>query len=79
MKSPQKIVFDGPKRLRSGAEYEKVRRELLRDIAQRYRDPRTLASFWGRLWVDIKVRREVRAELKKQFPTGALFVVPVMK
>ncbi len=70
---PPKIVVDGPQRLRRGDNYEEVRKQLLVEIAQRFELQRAGASIWGRICIDLRIRREVRAELMKRFPEGALY------
>jgi hypothetical protein len=79
MKPVSKIVFDGPERYREAGNYVAVRRRILDEVTQRYREETTRAGFWGRLWIEAKIRREVRAELKKLFPSAALHVSHAVK
>ncbi|MFT3781532.1 MAG: hypothetical protein QM790_05895 [Nibricoccus sp.] len=75
MKEPKSnIVFDG-RRLREGEDYTAVKRRLLLEVQRQHEDELRRASFWQRLWLRVKMRREVHAELKKQFPPAALHFV----
>ena len=77
--SDSKIVADGMRRLRVVKDYPAVRKRLLADVACRYDEEKKRASFWRRLWLEVKIRREVRAELQKEFPRAALYIVAATK
>lgn len=74
---PAQIVVDGPQRLHDAKNHAQVRKALLVEVAQRHAVERAGASLWRRFWIDVKVQREVRRELQKQFPPGALHLVRV--
>ena len=69
-----RIVSDGPERLRDAGEFAEERRRLLAELAQRTYREGNLTSFLQRLWLELKLRRAVRREMKKKFPPGALYV-----
>ena len=78
MKVPQnQIVVDGPRRLHDAKNYAEVRKALMVEVAQRHAAERAGASFWRRFWIDLKFHYEVRLELQKHFPTGALHLMPL--
>ncbi len=69
-----KIVADGAQRLREAKVYPEIRKHLLIEVARRFEAEKKSASFWRRLWLEAKIRREVSGELKKQFPPAALHI-----
>ncbi len=69
------IVADGPKRHRDANDYAAIRARLLTALTQRHDAELRRASFFHRLWIAVKIRRAVRAELRKIFPPGALHLV----
>ncbi len=68
------VVADGPERLRAAADYAAVRQRIVAEVRQRHRAEPGSASFWREVWLAVKIRREVQAELRKVFPPGALHV-----
>jgi hypothetical protein len=77
--SDSKIVADGMRRLREVKDYPAVRKRMLADVACRYKEEKKRASFWRRLWLEVKVRREVRVALQKEFPPSALYIATTTK
>jgi hypothetical protein len=75
MKSNPRIVVDGIRRLRGSKEYGAVRTRLLSEARARHTEEIKVASFWRRIWLNLKIEREVRAELNKMCPPGALYAV----
>jgi hypothetical protein len=73
--SDSKIVSDGARRLREAKDYLALRKRLRAEVAQRYADELERAPFWRRLWLEMRIRREVSAELEKEFPPAALHIV----
>lgn len=69
-----KIVADGAQRLREAKDYSAARRRILSEVRGRHRAEVKNASFWRRLRLEVQIRRETRAELKKEFPPAALYI-----
>lgn len=44
-----------------------MRRRVLEQVEGRYADEMKAASFWRRVWIKLKIRRQVVIELKKEF------------
>ena len=74
MHHDSRIVVDGADRLRKAGDYEAERRRLRADLARTFDLECARGSWWNRLWLEVKLRRAVRVELKKKFPPGALHV-----
>ena len=72
--SESRIVADGAQRLRDAKGYTELRKRMLAEVARRYEGEKKSASFWRRLWLEVKIHREVRGELKKEFPPTALHI-----
>lgn len=70
--SQQRIVADGDRRYREARDYKSVRMRVLTDVSRRYERERANASFWRRCWIELLIRREVRAHMKREFPAGSL-------
>ncbi|MDO8540814.1 MAG: hypothetical protein Q7S40_10295 [Opitutaceae bacterium] len=62
-----RIVADGPERYRASKNYWAVRRRVLDRISERYAQEKKTASFWRRVWLEVKISREVAEEMKKEF------------
>jgi hypothetical protein len=69
------IVSDGPSRLRTAKEFRQLKRDIESDVRRSHAEVWIHASFWRRLWLEVKIQREVRARLSKECPPGALHVV----
>jgi hypothetical protein len=67
-----KIIADGADRYRAAKNYREVRRQLIAQATERYRGAIENASVWRRWWILLRIRREVRVELRKEFPPAAL-------
>ena len=50
-----------------------VRARLMAQARVRHQAELGAASSWRRLWMELTLRREVRAELKRIFPADALY------
>ena len=74
MQQRSKVVADGGGRLREAGGYEEERRRLLVELARGFDLERAHASWWNRLWLEVKLRRAVQTELNKKFPPDALHV-----
>ena len=68
------IVADGAKRLRATRSYATMQAQLLAEHTKRHESELRGASLFRRLWIEAKVRRTVKAELRKLFPPGCLHV-----
>ena len=69
------IIADGLFSRRS-KEYVATRGRLVAAARVRYAQELKDASIFGRIRLELKIEREVRAELRKIFPPGALYAVP---
>ena len=69
-----KIVADGPERWREAGDFDAERRRASAELAQRMTSAGKSKYFWQRVWLYIKVRRAVTAEMNRKFPPGALHV-----
>ena len=67
-------MADGPERWREAGHIDAERRRVSAELAQRMERTGNAKSFWQRLWLYLKVRRAVTAEMKKKFPPGALHI-----
>ena len=74
-----KIVADGAQRLREAKDYPAVKRRITLEVRKRYSDVTQKASYWRRLWLEVKIKREVHAELNREFPPAALHISPTSK
>jgi hypothetical protein len=72
MQQDLKIVADGAARLRRAGNYEEERRQVLTELVRKYQSDQRRSSWWNQLWLKVKLRRALRAELSKKFPPGAL-------
>ena len=75
MESGPKIVADGLSRLRRAKDYGAVRARLLTEARSRHGEEIKVVSFWRRIWLNLRIEREVQAELDKMCPPGAYYVV----
>jgi hypothetical protein len=57
-------------------EYAATRGRLITAARVRYAHETENATILGRMRLELKIQREVRAELRKKFPPGALYAVP---
>jgi hypothetical protein len=69
-----KIVADGPERWREAGDFDAERRRVSAELAQCIERAGNSKSCWQRLWLYLKLRRAVAAEMEKKFPPGALHV-----
>ena len=75
MNSRSKIIADGLLSPRT-KQYEAARDWLLAAARLRYAQEMKGASILGLMRLKLKMEREVRVELDKLFPPGALYAVP---
>jgi hypothetical protein len=52
----------------------RAEKAIRREVRRRYEDERKRVSLWGRFRIWMQVEREVRKEMEKKFPPGALYV-----
>jgi hypothetical protein len=70
----QRIVADSLIRFRGSKEFAAVRARLVAEARLRHgADPKG-AYFWRRAWLRLVIEREVRAELGRLYPPGALYI-----
>lgn len=69
-----KIVADGPQCLRDANDYHAMRKRLQVEVALHHESELKTARWWRRLWINLKIRREVGAKLSRRFPTAALHI-----
>jgi hypothetical protein len=69
-----KIVADGDQRYRKAKDYDAIRRRVLAEVSGRFESEKAKASFWRRCWLEVRIRREVRAIMKHEFPAGSLHI-----
>jgi hypothetical protein len=69
----QSIIPDGPGRFGRSRECAALRARLAADARLRHDAELRGAPFWRRAWLELAIEREVRAELRKLFPPGALY------
>jgi hypothetical protein len=70
----QRIVQDGPLRLRRSKEYAALRSRLVAEARLRHEAGPRGAFFWRRAWIWLRIEREVRAELRRLCPPDALYL-----
>jgi len=80
-KAETKIVADGYSRLSKARDYGAVTQRITREVRQRHEEEKKASSIFARLRLEVRIRREIRAEIEKEFPSGALYVAgrPVEK
>jgi hypothetical protein len=69
-----KIVVDGEDRYRAARGYWAIRRRVMTEVALRYREEKKKSPLWRRLWLEVKISREVAVRMKKEFPPGSLYI-----
>ena len=75
MSSPrERIVAGGDERYREARDYQAVRMRVLAEVSKRFEDKKAKSSFWRRWWIEVMIRREVRAAMKREFPAGGLYL-----
>jgi hypothetical protein len=75
MNTPKvKIVADGERRYREAKDYDAIRTRVLAEVSRRFESEKAKASFWRRCWLEVRIRREVRALMKLEFPMGSLHI-----
>ena len=75
MSTPRnKIVADGGQRYREAKNYDAIRRRVIAEVSRRFEGEKAKASFWRRCWLEVEIRREVRAVMKREFPPGSLHI-----
>ena len=57
-----------------GKHVEEARREIRKQLKERYREEIARSGFWREILIRIKIEREVAAELKRRFPPHALYL-----
>jgi hypothetical protein len=67
------IVSGGLLRFRRSGEFAALRARLIAEARRRRGAELTGASFWRRAWLGLAAEREVRAELGRIHPPGALY------
>jgi len=70
----QAIVSGSLDRFRRSREYAALRARLGADARLRHGAELKGAPFWRRAWLEMVIEREVRAELGRICPPGALYV-----
>ena len=68
------IVADGPERWREAGDFDAERRRVSAEVAQCMECAGKTKYLWQRLWLYLKLRRAVTAEMNRKFPPGALHV-----
>ena len=75
MRAPhESIVAGGDRRYRQGRGYKAIRASVFAEVSQRFEGEKANASFWRRCWIEVLIRREVRARMQREFPSGSLHV-----
>jgi hypothetical protein len=69
------IVADGPQRLRATQDRRATLRRIADEIRARHQAASTGASWWRRVWIELKIWGEAAAELRRQFPPGNLHLL----
>jgi hypothetical protein len=69
-----RIVADGGERYRRAKDYKAVRALVVAEVSKRYESEKAQCSFWRRCRLEWIVRREVRARMKREFPSQNLHV-----
>jgi hypothetical protein len=80
MKPPESnIIADGPWRHRQAQKqrFSMVKRRIASEVRHRHEEELRQASFWQRLWLEAKMRREIATALKQEFPPGTLHLARV--
>jgi hypothetical protein len=70
----QAIISGDLERFRRSKEYAALRARLVADARLRHDADLRGAPFWRRAWLEVVIEREVRAELRRICPPGALYV-----
>jgi hypothetical protein len=68
------IVADGARRHREARDYQAIRARILAEVTRRFASEQAKASFWQRLQLAVKIRREVHAQMQREFPPGCLHI-----
>jgi hypothetical protein len=69
-----RIVSDGRGRFCRSREWAALRARLVAEGRLRHEAELKGAGFWRRAWLGIVIEREVRAELGRLCPPGALYI-----
>ena len=72
--SKTKIVADGDQRYRDAMDYDAVYRRVFAEVSRRFESEKANAPLWGRCWLEVKILREVRDIMKREFPGGSLHI-----
>jgi hypothetical protein len=72
MKGTSQIIADGACSARL-TQYRAARAKLIAEARMRYERELREASLWTRLKLELRIRREVSAALRKKFPLFALY------
>ena len=72
--SHERIVADGDQRYREARDYKAIRARVLVEVSKRFESEKAKASFLRRCWIEVMIRREVHAHMKREFPLGRLHV-----
>jgi hypothetical protein len=60
-------------RFRRSKEHAALRARLVAEARRRHEADINGAPFWKRAWLEVVIEREVRDELRRLFPPGALY------
>jgi hypothetical protein len=69
----QAIISESLGRFRRSKEHAALRARLVAEARRRHEADISAAPFWRRAWLEVVIEREVRAELRRHFPPGALY------
>jgi hypothetical protein len=69
----QTIVSGSLGRFRRSKEHAALRARLEAEARRRHEADISGAPFWRRAWLEVVIEREVRAELRRLLPPGALY------
>ena len=70
-----RIVADGPERIRATDEYEESRQEGIASVQKELGDELEQAGFLRGLWIRLQMRLEVRRRLRSRVPDDACYLL----
>jgi hypothetical protein len=68
------IVADGRERLQEAKDASVARQRIAAEVWDEFQEEFSSASFWRRLWLRVKIRRELRTRMDREFPPDALYL-----
>jgi hypothetical protein len=68
-----RIVADGMRRLRATGAHGAAKARIQAEVGSRHAAELRIASWWRRLWIQARMRGEVRRELEREFSPSALY------